>query len=54
MTINIGLINWVLKDSIIFNIFKNLFVPIWYRKNQIDIQILSIIFYFLVLTKLIL
>jgi hypothetical protein len=45
MTINtrLSLINITRSDKVIWNIIKNLFVPIWYKDKVIDIQLIPII-----------
>ena len=45
MTINtrLGFINISTSDKVIWNIIKNLFVPIWYSDGTVDIQLIPII-----------
>lgn len=43
MTIRWSFINIALSDSAIWNIIKNLFVPIWYKDKIIDIQLIPIV-----------
>ena len=45
MTINtrLSFINITRNDSVIWNIIKNLFVPIWYKDKVIDIQLIPIV-----------
>jgi hypothetical protein len=45
MTISIrwSFINITLNNSVMWNIIKNLFVPIWYKDKVIDIQLIPII-----------
>ena len=45
MTVNIrwSFINITRSDKVIWNIIKNLFVPIWYSDGTVDIQLIPII-----------
>jgi hypothetical protein len=45
MTINtrLSLINITRSDKVIWNIIKNLFVPIWYSDGTVDIQLIPVI-----------
>lgn len=43
MTIRWGFINITLSDSVIWNIIKNLFVPVWYKDKVIDIQLIPVV-----------
>ena len=43
MTIRWSFINITLGDSVIWNIIKNLFVPIWYKDKVIDIQLIPVV-----------
>ena len=44
MTINarLGFINISTSDKIIWNIIKNLLVPIWYKDESVDSQLITI------------
>ena len=44
MTINtrLSFINISTSDTVVWNIIKNLFVPIWYSDGTIDIQLIPI------------
>ena len=44
MTINarLGFINISTSDKIIWNIIKNLFMPIWYKDKTVDIQLIPV------------
>lgn len=42
MTIRTGLVNITTSDKTIWNIIKNLFVPVWYADGIIDIQLIPI------------
>lgn len=42
MTIRWAFINITTSDKVIWNIIKNLFVPIWYSDGTIDIQLIPI------------
>lgn len=43
MTIRWAFINITTSDKVIWNIIKNLFVPVWYSDGTIDIQLTPII-----------
>ena len=43
MTIRWAFINITRSDKVIWNIIKNLFVPIWYSDGTVDIQLIPII-----------
>lgn len=42
MTIRWAFINITTSDKVIWNIIKNLFVPIWYSDGTVDIQLIPI------------
>lgn len=42
MNIRWAFINITLSDKVIWNIIKNLFVPIWYSDGTVDIQLIPI------------
>lgn len=52
MTIRWSFINIALSESVLWNIIKNLFVPIWYKDKVIDIQLIPIIAIIILLTSL--
>lgn len=43
MTFRLGFINITTSDKAIWNIIKNIFVPIWYSNKTIDIQLIPIV-----------
>lgn len=43
MTFRLGFINITTNDKTIWNIIKNIFVPIWYSNKTIDIQLIPIV-----------
>ena len=49
MTIRTGLVNITTSDKTIWNIIKNLFVPVWYADGMIDIQFIPIIVLLIIL-----
>ena len=52
MTIRWSFINITLRDSVIWNIIKNLFVPVWYADGTVDVQLIPIIAIIVLLTIL--
>ena len=52
MTIRWSFINITLSDSVIWNIIKNLFVPVWYADGTVDVQLIPIIAIIVLLTIL--
>ena len=42
MNIRLGLVNITTSDKVIWNIIKNLFVPVWYSDGTVDIQLIPI------------
>jgi hypothetical protein len=43
MTIRWSLINITRSDKVIWNIIKNLFVPVWYSDGTVDVQLIPVI-----------
>jgi hypothetical protein len=45
MNINLrwSLINITRSDKVIWNIIKNLFVPVWYSDGTVDVQLIPVI-----------
>jgi hypothetical protein len=52
ITIRISPINITTSDTTIWNVIKNLFVPVWYADGTVDVQLIPITAIIVLLTIL--
>ena len=52
ITVRTSLINITASDTIIWNIIKNLFVPVWYADGTVNVQLIPIMAIIVLLTVL--